>query len=103
MYSGKMKRSVVEEIAEQLQIPRKELMESGAIAYLEKELRLAERDIADLRDRYGILSPEQLEQLITVKKIYSHPAWEDLIVWENTLHHIDKLKELLEGIQTGVA
>ena len=103
MYRGKMKSSLAEEIAGQLQIPPQELMESGAIAYLERELRLAERDIADLRDRYGVLSPQQLEQLITVGKIYSHPAWEDLIVWENTLHHIDKLKELLERIQTGVA
>ncbi len=98
-----MRKLLIKEIAEQLQIPSKELVEGGAIAYLERELRLAERDIADLRDRYGVLSPEQLEQLITTGRVYSHPAWEDLIVWENTLHHMDKLNELLGRMQTRVA
>lgn len=98
-----MRKSIAEEIAKQLQVSPEELIERGTIAFLERELRLAERDIADLRDRYGVLSPQQLEGLITEGKVYSHPAWEDVIVWENTLAHIEKVKELLRQVQVKVA
>jgi len=97
-----MKRATIEEIAEQLQISSQELIEGGTIAYLQRELRLAEQDTANLRERYGVLSPQELEQLIVDKKVYSHPAWEDLIAWENTLHHAEKVKELLRRMQATV-
>jgi len=98
-----MRGSITEEIAEELQISSQELIKEGTVAYLERELRLAEQDIANLRDRYGVLSPQQLEPLIIDKEVSSHPAWEDLIAWENTLHHVEKIKKLLRRMQTKVA
>jgi len=98
-----MSRISVEEISRGLGISEEELLKKGLVAYLEKELRLAEQDIAKLKERYKASSPEQLEEFIASGKIYSHPAWEDLIIWENTLHHTEKMKKLLKGIQIEVA
>jgi len=34
-------------------------------------------------DRYNFASKEDLYEAIKSKKIPSHPAWEDYIVWKN--------------------
>lgn len=60
---------------------------------MKHELRLAEEDIADIREKYLVATKSQLENNIKNKKIYSHSAWEDLIAWEHTEKYIDKLKK----------
>ena len=60
--------------------------------------RMAEEDIAILRDRYGVPSKKDLEKRIKRKEIYSHPAWEDLITWENLEKHMTWLKETLRQV-----
>lgn len=47
-------------IAKALDLPTEELLTEGTLAYLLKELRLVEEDLADLRDRYALLSPQEL-------------------------------------------
>ena len=98
-----MEVPITRKVSKELGIPEEELIEKGLIAFLEKELHLAEQDIANLRNRYGVSSPQQLEELISARKIYSHPAWEDLIMWENILQHMEKVKKLLGRIQLKVA
>lgn len=88
----------VEEISNELNIPIETLINQSILAYLEKELRMAEEDIADIRDRYNVVSKEELEKKINEKEIYSHPAWEDLICWENTENYILKLKNIIKQI-----
>ena len=60
--------------------------------YIEKEIRLAEADIADIMNRYNISLKNELYDLIKSKKIPSHPAWEDYIVWKNKEKYINDLK-----------
>jgi hypothetical protein len=88
----------VDEISHRLNIPVEELLKESIVAYLEKELRLAEEDIADIRDRYDVISKEELEKKVKDGKIYSHPAWEDLITWENTESYISKIKDVMKVI-----
>jgi hypothetical protein len=85
-------------ISERLNLPESKLMEESLKAYLEREIKLAEEDIGVLRDRYGVPSRADLEERIKRKEIYSHPAWEDLIVWENLEEHIVWLKETLRQV-----
>jgi hypothetical protein len=59
---------------------------------IDKEIRLAEADIADLIDRYYVASKEELYEAIRSKKIPSHPAWEDYIIWKNKEKYIKDLK-----------
>jgi hypothetical protein len=87
------------EISRELNVPRAELTQKSLLAYLERELRLAEEDIADMREKYLATSRQELEKNIKSRKIYSHPAWEDLIAWENTEEHISKLKKMLGSLR----
>lgn len=95
--------TLAEEVSRELRIASGDLIEKGMIAYLERELRLAEEDIADLRERYGAISAKELERLISSENLPSHPAWEDLIVWENLENYVDKIKRLLERTRAQVA
>ncbi|MBU1615553.1 hypothetical protein KJ693_09630 [bacterium] len=90
--------ATVAHISKELNILPDELTQRSLRLYLEHELRLAEEDIADIRDRYLVATQAELEENIKNKKIYSHPAWEDLIAWENTEEHIAKLKKTIRTI-----
>jgi hypothetical protein len=63
-------------------------------AFISREKRLAQMDIADLQDRYGVSDLQELTARIKAGAIYSHPAWEDSIEWENLLAHIERLDQL---------
>lgn len=64
----------VMEISKKLGIPEEELLHKGIVSFLEKEIRLAEEEIADLREKYGALSSEELYAIIESRDIDSHPA-----------------------------
>lgn len=83
------------QIAKELNIVPEDLINNGTMAFLEKELRLAEADIADIRERYGVLSKEELEKKIKKGAIPAHPAWEDLIQWENLEEHKKRIASIL--------
>jgi len=87
--------SAITEISKKLGIPEKELVLKGVISFIEKELRLAEGEIADLREKYDVPTKEALYEKIKAKNVESHPAWEDYITWKNRERYIDELKEYL--------
>ncbi|MHA1362091.1 MAG: hypothetical protein ACTSP1_06040 [Candidatus Freyarchaeota archaeon] len=87
--------STITEISKKLGIPEKELVLKGVISFIEKELRLAEGEIADLREKYDVPTKEALYKKIKAKNVESHPAWEDYITWKNKERYIDELKEYL--------
>jgi hypothetical protein len=84
----------LEQVAETLQVSPKDLWRQSLDAYLMREKRLAQLDIADFQDRYGVTSIAELRQKIERGTIYSHPAWEDLIEWENLASHVQRLDSL---------
>ena len=88
--------SLLNSLSETLNIPPDHIITIGIKAFLEREIRLTELDIADLREKYLVSSREELETKIKNKEIYSHPAWEDLISWENSEKHIFRLKAILK-------
>ena len=87
--------STITEISKKLGIPEKELVLKGVISFIEKELRLAEGEIADLREKYDVPTKEALYEKIKAKNVESHPAWEDYTTWKNKERYIDELKEYL--------
>ncbi|KCZ72945.1 hypothetical protein ANME2D_00003 [Candidatus Methanoperedens nitroreducens] len=84
--------SITDELSHVLGLPADEIIHIGLISFIEKEIRLAETDIADIRDRYNVASKEELYEAIKSKKIPGHPAWEDYIVWKNKEKYIAYLK-----------
>lgn len=85
---------VLEQVAETLRVTPEDLWRQSLDAYIQREKRLVQLDVADLQDRYGVASLAELRQKIENKIVYSHPAWEDLIEWENLQAHIQRLDSL---------
>ncbi len=74
-------------------VSEEEIINKSLISFIEREIRLAEADIADIRERYNVISKEELYEAIKSNKIASHPAWEDYIVWKNKARYVEDLKE----------
>ena len=91
----------LEQIAATLQVAPEDLWRQSLQAYLFREKRSVQLDIADIQDRYSVSTVDELAQRIEVGTIYSHPAWEDLIEWENLLAHLQRLEELDRVIAAG--
>ncbi len=90
---------VVAEVNKIINLPKEELITKGMLAFLEKEIKLSELDLADIRERYDVTTKEDLYNKIKVRDIESHPAWEDYIVWKNKEEYIKELKEKLRDIR----
>jgi hypothetical protein len=75
-------------------LPESEAVRKGLLALIEKEIRFAEREIAEIRERYDLFSQEALSQAIQDGKITGHPAWEDYIIWKNKQAHIARLRQV---------
>lgn len=91
---------VLEQVAETLQVSPEALWRQSLDAYIQREKRLAQLDVADVQDRYAVSSPTELRQKIENGSIHSHPAWEDLIEWENLQAHIERLDSLRPQLVT---
>ena len=85
------------ELSNTLAISESELIRKGLLAFIEKEIRLAEWEIAQIRERYDVFSKESLYEAIQNGEIAGHPAWEDYLVWKNKEAHIARLCQMVEG------
>ncbi|HNS00812.1 MAG TPA: hypothetical protein PKM78_00295 [Anaerolineae bacterium] len=83
----------VERIAKELTISPRELERRSLEAFIERERRLTNLDIADLQDRYGVRTARDLAQRIETKAVYSHPAWEEMIEWERLETYLGQLNQ----------
>lgn len=88
-------------VAETLRVPAEELWRQSLQAYVLRERRLAQLDIADIQERYGVTSVDELTQRIEAGVIYSHPAWEDMIEWENLRAHLQRIDQLAPQVLMG--
>ncbi|HLB45498.1 MAG TPA: hypothetical protein VJL59_00600 [Anaerolineales bacterium] len=84
------------ELSNLLALPEADLIRKALLALVEKEIRLAELEIAAIRERYDVFSKEALYQAIEAKQVAGHPAWEDYIVWKNKEAHINRLRRMAE-------
>jgi len=88
-------RALTLELSNALAMPESEVIRKGLLAFIEKEIRLAEWEIAQIRERYDVLSKESLYKAIKDGEIPGHPAWEDYIVWKNKEAHIARLRQMV--------
>jgi hypothetical protein len=84
------------ELGRLMVLPEPEVIHKGLLALVEKEIRLAEHEIAEIRERYDVFSTEVLYQAIQEGRLAGHPAWEDYIVWKNKEAHIARLRQMAE-------
>lgn len=81
----------VEQIARELTLTPRELQLRSLDAFIDRERRLAHLDIADLQDRYAVITATGLAKRIESGLVYSHPAWEELIEWQRLETYIEQL------------
>ena len=84
------------ELSNLFAVPETEVVRKGMLALVEKEIRLAEAEIAQIRERYDAFSKEALYQAIQDGQVAGHPVWEDYIVWKNKEAHIVRLRQMAE-------
>ena len=84
------------DLSQAMSMPEVELVQRGLLALIEKEIRLAEMEIASIRERYDAFSKDALYESIQQGRTAGHPAWEDYIVWKNKEAHIQRLRSLAE-------
>lgn len=81
----------LDQMAFDLAVDPQELQRRSLLAFVDKERRLAYLDIADLQDRYDVRSVHELSSRIEQHRIHAHPAWEDLIEWEQLEAYLNRL------------
>ena len=84
------------ELSAMLSLPAAEVVRRGLLALVEKEIRLAELEIANIRERYDVFSKDALYRAIQDGTVVAHPAWEDYIIWKNKESHIDSLRKIAD-------
>ncbi len=92
-------REVIEKVAEDTGVSIDELPISGLLALLREKKRKMMVDRLDVLARYGVTSAEELEKKIKSGEVAEHPAWEDLILFENIEASIAAIDKDIESIQ----
>lgn len=89
---------LVDRVSKSLGVPPDALVAGGVKEYLRAKLRAAKAEIHDLETRYRVRSPHELEEEIKKGTVEEHPAWEDLILYENLVEHAEKIRKELGSI-----
>ncbi len=88
-----MERYLIKSISKDLEISETRLLEESIESFLDREFRKAFSEIEKLKEKYLVESPTDLEKKINEGKVKEHPAWEELIEWENLEKRIKEVKE----------
>ena len=78
-----MEKSLLNKLSKELEIPERKILDESVNVFLEKELRDASAEILKIKSQFNVSKPEELKNKIEDGKITEHPAWEQLIYWEN--------------------
>lgn len=92
----------IQMVAQQLQLSPDDdsscLIQRSLISFLERETHAVCMDIADLQDRYNARSATDLRAKIERGDVYSHPAWEEAIEWEQLEMYLERVQKLLDTL-----
>ena len=78
-----MTKSLLSELSKELEIPEKRILDESIHVFLEKELRDASAEILKIKAQFNISSAKELKGRIEKGELEEHPAWEQIIYWEN--------------------
>ena len=66
-----------------MEIPENKIVDESINSFLDFELRNASVEILKIKSQFDVSSLDELKNKIEKGKIDEHPAWEQLIYWEN--------------------
>ena len=76
-------KSLLRKLSEELELPEQQILDQSIEVFLDKELRDASAEILKIKVQFDVSNPQELQQKIKAGQIAEHPAWEQLIYWEN--------------------
>ena len=76
-------RSLLSKLSKELELPEKKIVDKSIELFLDGELRNASAEILKIKSQFKVASPAELKKKIEAGEISEHPAWEQLIYWEN--------------------
>ena len=88
----------MERVSKTLGVTPETLISNGVEEYLKARLRIIQTEIHELETKYSVNKPAELEEKIKQGKTAEHPAWEDLIHYENLIEHAEKIQQELDQI-----
>ncbi|HLC53730.1 MAG TPA: hypothetical protein VJK03_04245 [Candidatus Nanoarchaeia archaeon] len=91
-----MEKSLLNSLSKELEIPEKKIVNEGINGYLERELRNASADILEIKRQFNAASPAELKKKIEEGKVKEHPAWEQMIYWENLNKKIKVVEDWIQ-------
>ena len=78
-----MEKSLLSRLSKELELPEKKILDESIQIFLDKELRDASAEILKIKNQFKVSNSKELKNKIEAGKIDEHPAWEQLIYWEN--------------------
>lgn len=94
--------SIVKEAEILLGLPGEVIFKEGLKRFLTSKAEENENTIRDLKKKYGTGGYLELEKKIKRGEVSEHPAWEDVILWEELSNHALKLRDLISRLEAGV-
>lgn len=78
-----MEKSLLSKLSKELEVPEKKIVEKSLHAFLDSELRNASAEVMKIKKQFNVSSSKELQEKIKIGDVNEHPAWEQLIYWEN--------------------
>ena len=78
-----MEKSLLTKLSKELELPEEKILDESIQVFLDKELRDASAEILKIKSQFSVSNPKELKDKIATGKVGEHPAWEQLIYWEN--------------------
>ena len=78
-----MEKSLLSKLSKELEVPEKKIVERSLHVFLDSELRNASAEVMKIKRQFNVSSPKELQERIKEGEVNEHPAWEQLIYWEN--------------------
>jgi len=94
---------VVKEAENILGIPGEVIFKEGLKKFLVSKVEENDSLIQNLKKKYRTTGYLELEGKIKKGNIPEHPAWEDVILWEQLSSHALKLQNLISQLEMGDA
>jgi len=94
---------IIKEAEDVLGIPGEVIFREGVKKFLLSKVEENNSLIKSLKEKYGASGYLELEEKIRRGGVPEHPAWEDVILWEELSTHTEALQGLVRRLEAGEA
>lgn len=91
-------KALLSKLSKELELTEEKILDESIVVFLDKELRDASAEILKIKSQFKVASPKELKNKIEAGKIDEHPAWEQLIYWENLNKRIKVISNWMQKL-----